>query len=310
MRNTAKVITLVGPTASGKTSLSVKLSQIIDSEIVSADSRLVYKDFNIGTAKPTLGEMQGIPHHLIDIIDPNEDFSAGIYKDKAEEAIHDIIKRQKTPVIAGGTGFYIKALLEGLDMPRLNPDNEYRLELEQLAQEKGREFLYNMLREKDPTICEKLHPNDKFRVIRALEVIKILGIPMSEAQKQSQPKYNTIYFGLTTRNREFLYERVNKRVDIMLEQGLIDEVKALINKHGRTVSMLKTLGYKEICEYLDGNLSFEAAVELIKKNTRNFAKRQLTWFRANPQIHWFYIDEMPEEEILQQIVEIIPVTYQ
>jgi tRNA dimethylallyltransferase len=305
MKNTAKIIALVGPTASGKTSLAVKLAQIIDGEIVSADSRLVYKDFNIGTAKPTQAEMLGIPHYLIDIAEPTEDFSAGLYKNEAQKAVDNIFQRKKTPIITGGTGFYIKALLEGLEIPRIDPDNEYRAQLEQLAQKKGREFLYNILREKDPAICEKLHPNDKFRVIRALEVIKTLGIPMSEAQKQSKPDYDVVYFGLNAKNRDFLYERVNKRVDIMLNAGLVDEVKTLINKYGRTVSILKTLGYKEICEYLDGKLNFEETVELIKKNTRNFAKRQLTWFRANPQIHWFYIDEMSKNEILSKIKDYI-----
>ncbi|MFA6990122.1 MAG: tRNA (adenosine(37)-N6)-dimethylallyltransferase MiaA, partial [Candidatus Gastranaerophilaceae bacterium] len=272
MKDIVKIIALVGPTASGKTSVSIKLAQKLNGEVISADSRLVYKDFNIGTAKPTQEEILDIPHHLIDVANPKDDFSVGIYKNEAEKIIADINKRNKIPIVTGGTGFYVKALLGNLEIPKVDPDDEYRNELEQLALEKGRDFLHNLLRETDPKTAEKLHPNDKFRVIRALEVIKKLGIPMSEAQKFSDSKYKTLYVGLNAQNREFLYDRINQRVDIMFETGLVEEVKTLINKYGKTVSLLKTLGYKEICEYLDGNLSYDDSIELIKKNTRNFAK--------------------------------------
>lgn len=297
-----KIISIVGPTASGKTNLAVKLAQKIGGEIISADSRLVYRDFNIGTAKPTIEEMWGIPHYLIDVADPREDYSVELYKKEAKSCIDDVLSRGKVPIITGGTGLYVKALLEGLDIPKVKPDEEYRKELDEIAENKGREFLHKKLAELDPVIAEKLHYNDKFRVIRALEVIKACGKPMSEVQKKKEPDYDVLYIGLNSENRDFLYERVNKRVDIMLENGLVSEVEDLMEKYGKTVSLMKTLGYKEICEYLDGALELDEARELIKKNTRNYAKRQLTWFRANKKIHWFYIDTIGEKQILEGIV--------
>ena len=304
MRDSVKIIALVGPTASGKTGIAVQLAQILNGEVISADSRLIYKDFNIGTAKPTIEEMENIPHHMIDVADPKDTYTVGLYKEQAEAVIDDIIGRGKVPIVAGGTGFYTKALLAGLDMPKVEPDEEFRQELDEFASLHGREALHNRLKEIDPVMAEKLHYNDKFRIIRALEVHKALGIPMSEAQKLKPPKYDVLYIGLNAQDREYLYGRVNKRVDIMIEQGLVEEVKNLINKYGKTVSLLKTLGYKEICEYIDGILSLEDSIELIKKDTRNFAKRQLTWFRANPEINWFYIDKMSGEQICKEIIKL------
>lgn len=303
MRDAVKIIALVGPTASGKTSLAVKLAKNINGEIISADSRLVYKDFNIGTAKPTTEEKQSIPHYLIDIADPKDDFTVSIYKKQAENAIKDILQKGKIPIITGGTGFYVKALLEGLDIPKVTPDEEFRKEMAIFAEKNGREALHKKLAEVDPESAQKFHPNDRFRVIRALEVHKSLGVPMSKAQKMVTP-YEVLYIGLNSEDREYLYDRVNKRVDIMIKEGLIEEVQNLINKYGKTVSLMKTLGYKEISEYLDEKLTLEESSELLKKNTRNFAKRQLTWFRANKEMSWFYIDQMSENEIIQEIIRL------
>jgi tRNA dimethylallyltransferase len=303
LKDTEKILALVGPTASGKTDLAINIAKLLDGEIISADSRLVYKDFNIGTAKPTAEELSLVPHYMIDIADPRDNFTVGMYREEAERIIDDMLSRGKTPVITGGTGFYVRALLEGLDMPEVKPDEKFRQKMEDIVKEQGKDALYEILKEQDPRIALKLHPNDTFRIIRALEVQNTLRKPMSEVQAMKEPKYNVIYAGLNSENRDFLYERINRRVDVMYELGLVDEVKGLINKYGKTLSLLKTLGYKEICEYLDGIYTLEEALEAIKKNTRNYAKRQLTWFRANKNIQWYFIDKMASEEISEGIIK-------
>lgn len=288
-----KVIAIVGPTASGKTAISVELARMFGTEIISADSRLVYKDFNIGTAKPSTQEMRGIKHHLIDVVPPTEIFTASRFKQEAGKLLETI----ERPIIAGGTGFYIKAVLGGLDMPESEPDEEFRKEMQKL----DKYTLHNKLRDCDPAMAEKLHFNDTFRIIRALEVYHLSGIPMSQAQSMTKPKYDVIYIGLTAADREYLYNRINQRVLDMIEQGLVKEVENLINKYGKTLSLLRTLGYKEVCHHIEGEISLEEAVEKIQKNTRNFAKRQLTWFRSNKNIKWFNIDEMGQAQILQNV---------
>ena len=214
-----------------------------------------------------------------------------------------MFKQNKPAIIAGGTGFYVKSLLEGLNIPTVEADEDFRKIMRDIAQERGNEYLFNLLKLKDPQLAQKLHPNDIFRVIRALEVIEKLGQPMSELQTKSSPDFNVIYIFLDAQERSYLYERINKRVDIMFEMGLLDEVKNLIVKYGKTVSLLKTLGYKEVCGYLDNEFSFEEMSELIKKNTRNFAKRQLTWFRAIENTNKFYIDELEKKEIVKKVSE-------
>ncbi len=295
------VIAVVGPTASGKTEISVKLAEILGGEIVSADSRLVYIDFNIGTARPGSGQMRGIPHYMIGIETPKNTYTVGRYKKEAGLRINEILEKNKIPIVAGGTGFYVKALLEGLDLPEIDPDEDFRREMERLVKVKGKEALHNTLKHFDPACAQKLHPNDTFRIIRALEVQHVTGQPMSELQTMSKPGYNVLYVGLNTSDREVLYNRINRRVLKMIEEGLVDEVKALIIKYGRTVSLMKTLGYKEICEVFDGVYSLEEGIERIQKNTRNFAKRQLTWFRANKDINWFFIDRVSQDEICHAI---------
>jgi len=300
---TFDVIAVVGPTASGKTDISVKIAELLNGEIISADSRLVYKDFNIGTAKPTKEERRGIPHYMIDVQNPRETYTVGKYKNDASEIVKEILKNNKVPIVAGGTGFYVKALLEGLDIPAIDPDAEFRNEMNQLIRIKGKDALYATLQHFDPVTAEKLHPNDTFRIIRALEVQHVTGQPMSEIKSMSKPEYNVLYIGLNATDREFLYDRINLRVLKMMEMGLVEEVKRLIIQHGRTVSLMKTLGYREICEVFDGVCSMDKAVEKIRKNTRNFAKRQLTWFRANKNINWFYIDEQDQDEICRAVAE-------
>jgi tRNA dimethylallyltransferase len=301
--NLKTVIAIVGPTASGKTDLSINIAQKLNGEIISADSRLVYKDFNIGTAKPSLTEMATIPHHLIDVVSPDKIYTVGDYREKADSVITNLLNDNKVPIITGGTGFYVRTLLGDLEIPDVKPDIEFRESIEKQITEKGKEYLHQLLKEKDPITAEKLHPNDIFRITRALEVQHVLGKPMSEAQALSEPKYNVIYIGLNTQDREILYERINIRVDNMIQSGLVEEVKFLVNKYGKTLSLLKTLGYKEICEYLDSEKTLEESIEEIKKNTRNYAKRQLTWFRANKNISWFFIDSEPKEIILDKVIK-------
>lgn len=304
MKNSAKkLIVITGPTASGKTDLSLRLAKEMSGEILSADSRLVYRDFNIGTAKPNVHELSLATHHLIDVVTPKDDFTVEKYVKQAEQAIEEISSRGKIPIVCGGTGFYIRALIEGLNIPDVSPDSDFREKLRIISENEGRERLHQLLALSDPAMAQKLHPNDSFRIIRALEVQKHLGEPMSKVQTKGEDKYNVLYVGLNAEDREFLYERINRRVNIMINDGLIEEVDSLIKKYGRTLSLLKTLGYREICEHFDGLLDKEETIEKIQKNTRNYAKRQLTWFRANKKTNWFFIDKMNNEKICEEVVK-------
>ncbi|MDD3419105.1 MAG: tRNA (adenosine(37)-N6)-dimethylallyltransferase MiaA [Candidatus Gastranaerophilales bacterium] len=298
-----QIISLVGPTSSGKTDIAIEIAKVLDGEIISADSRQVYRDFDIGTAKPSMQERQGIAHHLIDVAPPTFTYSVSDFVTAAESVIEDISQRGKTPIIAGGTGFYIKALLEGLDIPKVAPDEDFRTELRDFALKYGNDLLYQKLVKIDSVAAQKLHPNDVFRVIRALEINKHTGELPSEQQVLKESKYQGIYFGLNAQDRAFLYDKINSRTDVMLEKGLVNEVEGLAAKYGRELKLLDTLGYKEVCEYLDGDATIDEARAKIQKNTRNYAKRQLTWFGANPKIKWYHIDTMAKEEIAQDIIK-------
>lgn len=277
----SRVIAVVGATASGKTDFAVKLAKEIGGEVISADSRLVYKGFNIACAKPSFEEQDGIPHHMIDIVEPEVDYSAGLYVNQAKKCIKEIISRGKIPIIAGGTGLYFRVLLENYDLPEVEPDYEYRKELNTLDKDE----LYKMLCERDFVCAGKIDKNDKKKVIRALEVFHTTGRPMSALQGIKEPEFDVEWIG---RNfpRDVLYERINKRVDLMFECGIIDETNYLLEKHGRIPNIIYTIGYQEIIAYLDGKLSLEDAKDKLKQNTRNYAKRQLTWFRKNHDIKW------------------------
>lgn len=296
-----EIISLVGPTSSGKTDIAIELAKSLDGEIISADSRLVYEDFNIGTAKPDVAERQGIEHYLIDVASPYVTYSASDYVTAAEEAIAKIRAKGKVPILTGGTGFYIKALLEGLDIPKVAPDEEFRLKMRDFARDLGNDVLYQKLVELDPVAAKKLHPNDVFRVIRALEIHRTTGELPSKLQVTKEPNHKAIYFGLNAQSRDFLYDKINQRTDVMLERGLVAEVEGLIAKYGADLQLLNTLGYKEICEHLRGETTLCEAREKIQKNTRNYAKRQLTWFRANEKIKWYHIDTTTKDEIVQDI---------
>ena len=276
-----KVIAVVGATASGKTAYAVELAGRVNGEIISADSRLVYKGLDIGTAKPDMDERFGIPHYMIDIVEPEVDYSVGLYANEARNIIEDIISRGKTPVIAGGTGLYFRILLENYDLPKINPDYELREALSKLSFSE----LYEMLVNLDAEAAKLLVQNDKRRAIRFIEIVKLTGSPVSEARGLKEPEFEVEWIGLNY-PREELYDRINRRVDLMIEQGLVDETQNLLSKHGRISNIINTIGYREILSYLDGELTLEEAKDKLKQNTRNYAKRQLTWFRKNPDIKW------------------------
>lgn len=277
-----KVIAVVGATASGKTSYAIELAKQINGEIISADSRLVYKGMDIGTAKPTVEERQGIPHHFIDIVEPEENYSAGWYAKDARKCIKGIISRGKTPIIAGGTGLYFRILLENYDLPEMNADYELR---EELAS-KSFEELFEILSRLDEKAANSVEQNDKKKLIRYIEIVKHTGKPLHLARGiKNKKEFEVEWIGLNF-PREELYNRINRRVDLMVEQGLIEETQKLLEKHGRIPNIVDTIGYREIISYLDGELSLDEAKDKLKQNTRNYAKRQLTWFRKNEEINW------------------------
>ncbi len=273
------LVIITGPTAVGKTDISIKLAKEINGEIISADSIQVYKGLDIGSAKITEDEMDGVKHYLIDVLEPTDDFDIYTFKQMAEDAIEDIYAKGKVPIIVGGTGFYIQSVLYDVDFEETEVDMEYRKELEELAKKNGNEYVHKLLEEVDPEYAAGIHPNNLKRVIRALEFYHENNIPLSEhnaEQKENESPYNFAYYVLND-DRDVLYDRINKRVDLIFEKGLVDEVKGLgLDKANQS---MQGIGYKEVLEYLNGDLSLEETKELIKKNTRHFAKRQLTWFR-------------------------------
>ena len=277
-----KIIAIVGATASGKTAYAVELAKQINGEIISADSRLVYKGMNIGTAKPALDEMQGIPHYMIDIVEPDINYSAGLYAKEAKKHVNDILSRGKIPIVAGGTGLYFRILLENYDLPDVEPDYKLREELAELSFDE----LYEVLAKLDKNAVNKIERNDKKKIIRYIEIVKLTGLPISKAcGKNDNNEFDIEWIGLNF-PREELYERINKRVDLMIEQGLVEETKYLLKKYGRIPNIVDTIGYKEIISYLDGEFTLDEAKNKLKQNTRNYAKRQLTWFRKNENINW------------------------
>ncbi len=300
------ILILSGPTGIGKTEISLKLAKILDGEIISADSMQIYKGMNIGSAKIQQEEMDGIKHHLIDVVSPNEEFSAQKFKSLAEKAIADITSRGKYPILVGGTGLYISSLIFNYGFTGTYKDIDYRKHLEALAIEKGKVFVHELLKEIDIDSYQKLYPNDLKRVIRALEVHKLTGKTigkLNENQDIYNIPYNINYYVLNM-NREALYERINKRVDTMLEKGLIAEVVNLKEKgYNSNMQAMKGIGYKEVLYYLDKKISLDEAIDMIKQGSRNYAKRQLTWLRKDSRIKWLDKDKMNDEEIVNYIIK-------
>ncbi len=302
------LIILTGPTAVGKTKASIGLAKALNGEIISADSMQVYKHMDIGSAKIRPEEMQGIKHYLIDELEPDEEFHVVRFQEMAKKALEEIYAKNKIPIVVGGTGFYIQALLYDIDFTENEEDTEYRKELEQLAAEKGADALHEMLRKVDPESAEAIHANNVKRVIRALEFHKQTGEKISEHNEQERAKsspYDFCYFVLND-ERERLYERINLRIDLMLEEGLVEEVNSL-KELGYTKDMvsMQGLGYKEILDYLNGNCTLEEAIYILKRDTRHFAKRQLTWFRRERDVIWVSKNEhnYDEDKILNVMLD-------
>lgn len=275
----------MGPTAAGKSKFAIQKAKEINGEIISADSRLVYKGFDIAAAKPTIEERQGIEHYLIDIVEPEVDYSVANFFDDAKVVIEKIRQKGKTPIVVGGTGLYFRILLEDFDLPRVVPDYELRKKLEGLDTQE----LHEMLKKLDSDSAQKIHFNNKVKIIRTIEVCKALEKPHSQAARKKEPEFDVEWIGLNYSDRKVLYEKINQRVDEMVEKGLVEETKTLLKRHGRINNFVNTIGYQEILEYLDGKISFEEAISKIKQNTRHYAKRQLTWFRRNKLINWNYL---------------------
>ena len=304
------LIVLTGPTAVGKTSLSISLAKAVNGEIISADSMQVYKGMDIGSAKIRKEEMQGVTHYLVDILEPEEEFHIVKFQELAKAALEEIYAKGKIPILVGGTGFYIQAVTRDIDFTQAEQETSYREELEQFAKEKGAEYLHEKLREVDSKSAENIHANNVKRVIRALEFYHQNGTPISEhneEQKQQTSPYNLAYFVLTA-PREILYERIDRRVDQMMEEGLLEEVKSLRERgcHRGLVSM-QGLGYKEILAYLEGEYPLEEAVRILKRDTRHFAKRQLTWFRREQDVIWVDKEQFHwnEAEILEYMMSVL-----
>ncbi len=304
------MVILTGPTAVGKTALSIELAKRIHGAVISADSMQVYKHMDIGSAKIMPEEMQGIKHYLIDEFEPDEEFHVVRFVERAKHCLEEIYADGKIPIIAGGTGFYIQALLYDIDFTEQEGDPAYRASLEQLAVKKGADYLHGMLRTVDPASADAIHANNIKRVIRALEFYHLSGSRISEHNEKERQKtspYNFAYFVLTD-DRAHLYERIDRRVDLMVEQGLVDEVRHLkdMGYHKEMVSM-QGLGYKEILSYLDGEMTLEEAIYIIKRETRHFAKRQLTWFRRERDVIWFdkAAYHYNEEQILADMLQVL-----
>lgn len=298
------LIIITGPTAVGKTELSLRLARRIGGEIISADSMQVYKYMDIGSAKIRPEEMEGIPHHLIDVLEPSEPFHVVRFQEMAKTAMREIYGRGNIPIVTGGTGFYIQALLYDIDFEDTCEDTEYRAELERLADEKGAEYLHELLKKADPQAAEEIHPNNRKRLIRALEYHRLTGRQISEHNRQQRQKESPYDFSYYVLNRERgrLYRRIEERVDQMMEQGLLDEVKRLrAMGYDRSYVSMQGIGYKELLAYLDGELSLEEAVALIKKDTRHFAKRQITWFKRERDVIWLDLDRLTADEALAQM---------
>ena len=304
------LIVLTGPTAVGKTSLSIQLAKRIGGEIVSADSMQVYRYMNIGSAKIMPEEMEGVPHHLVDILDPREDFHIVRFQEMALEAMKGIYERGHIPMLVGGTGFYIQAVTRGIDFTRADQMDDRRKELEYLAEEYGAEYLHSLLSEKDPAAAASIHPHNIKRVIRALEFYEQNQKPISQhnlEERQKESPYALSYFVLNM-PRELLYRRIDERVDRMMEEGLLQEVQMLLDMGvHRPMTSMQAIGYKEIADYLEGVYPLEEAVRVLKRDTRHFAKRQLTWFRREPDVIWVDKDRFDynDEMILDYMVETI-----
>ena len=298
------IIAVVGTTATGKTALGVELAQQLNGEVISADSRVVYRKLDIGTAKPTPKERQGIPHHLIDLVNPDETYSVSMYQKTGSPILNSLLAQEKTPIIVGGTGLYVRALLQESFFPDIPPDGHFRNEMAQLAQTHGTGYLHQLLTQKDPRRAAQLHPNDQVRIIRALEIIEKTGNPVPDAT--TPLPYNVCWLGLAYDDRDLLRQRIAQRMESMLSGGWIEEVEGLLKQYGPDAQALKVAhGYPELVKMLQGELSLDEARYQIQINTQQYARRQITWFRPNTNIHWFNVDKIPPENLVNTALEYI-----
>lgn len=296
------VLVLLGPTASGKTEAAISLAKRINGEIICADSRQVYKEMDIGTAKPTPEQKKQAPHHLFDIVSPNEPFSVFNYKQRAEEILRDILSRNRTPILAGGSGLYIKALVDNLSLTSVPPNPSFRQRIKQDMEKKGLDVFYQKLSRIDPSYAGKISKNDERRVVRALEVYEVTGIPFSDFHSQTPSVFSFQLFGLCLQ-KENLYQRIAERVEQMMFRGLLDEVRTLVSKrHSTELKALQSPGYAELIPVLTGEKALEDAVAEIKKNTRHLAKRQMTWFKKDKRIRWVDVNNKGAGQIAEEIM--------
>lgn len=301
------LVVIAGPTGSGKTALSVELAGRFDGEVVSGDSMQIYKQMEIATAKPTPEEMRGIPHHLIGFLDCSEPYSVADYVKQASAVIKDIYGRGKLPFVVGGTGLYITSLVNHISFDEIVSDNALRSQLLDRLNREGGQSLLDELRQFDPETAAALHPNNGHRIVRAIEVYRLTGITMSEHQRRSREKpspYRLCMIGLTAKNRQVLYDRINRRVDEMMQKGLLEEARRILETPGLKTAY-QAIGYKELAGYFNGTCMLEAALEKIKQESRRYAKRQLTWFRRDERIHWLYLDEQSPEQLVQSAERLI-----
>lgn len=303
------LICIAGPTASGKTALSVALAQQLHTEIISADSMQLYRGMDIGTAKPDARERGGVVHHMFDVAEAGESFSVARYQQLADACAQDILARGMVPIVCGGTGLYMDALIDGSTFSGDETNTQIREKYQQMAQEQGVHAVHECLRAVDPEAAERIHENNLKRVIRALEVFEQTGITLDELNrrnKRREPKYEAVMIGLCPSTRELLYERINRRVDVMLEQGLLEETRSLLEQGKITGTAAQAIGYKELLPYFAGEATLEACVETLKQASRNYAKRQLTWLKRNPNIEWLNYDSSEEfEELVRRSTKII-----
>ncbi len=295
-----KILVIVGPTASGKTRMAVELAQRHNGEVISADSMQIYRTMDIGTAKPTKEEMGGVPHHMIDVADPEEDFSVARYVEMAARCVDDVLARGKLPIVAGGTGLYIDSLLSGRTFASFSPDSALRGELEQELAEKGGQAMLEALAQMDPEAAQRLHPNDHKRIIRALEVYRSTGKTITQHNRETQaipPRYDALTIGLAFQDRQAMWRRIDQRVDEMVAAGLEDEVRRLLTSGiSPKCTAMQAIGYKEFTQALSGEMTWQEAADVVKLRSRQYAKRQLTWFGRNPNTRWVRWDDPPEFE--------------
>jgi tRNA dimethylallyltransferase len=294
-------VAIVGPTASGKTALSLSIAEELNAEIIACDSRTVYRHFDIGTAKPSAREMQRVPHHLIDVADPDEDFTVAQFASLGAQAIQDILNKGKLPIVCGGTGFYSRALLEGLGIPAVAPDEEIRKQWRDFAQQNGNEALHKELAKVDAISAAKLNMNDVFRVVRALEVYQVLGKPLSEVATKGSPSYRTIWIGLNFSDRALLHNNINTRFYQQIDSGMVAETERLYKMYGANQKLLHTVNYKQLVQFIEDRIDQSTAFEEAIRHNVQLARRQLIWFRANEHIRWFYADLASGPELLQSV---------